>query len=91
MTEQVPAYQVVSTEDSQVYEPPKGWVRHKKINVRYADGTLTYVEVPLEPDWPQQAQALIEDHYAQHQAVMDTQGPMIQPPPRQRAARPLGQ
>lgn len=77
MEQQVPAYEVVSTQDSMMRNQTGLSVASKIINIRFMDGTHTHVEVPAVQGWSQQAQAAIEALYEEHVAVMSIKGPPV--------------
>lgn len=77
MNEQIAAYKVVSTQDTMAYDAQRGMIRHKRVNMRFADGTTTYVEVPHTPDWAAVAYRAMQEMYTQHYEVMGIEGPPI--------------
>lgn len=78
MDQSIPAYEVISTQDSQMRNQMGLSVPSKMINIRFADGTHSHVEVPAVAGWSQQAQAEIEALYEEHLAVMGIKGPPVQ-------------
>lgn len=78
--QQIPAYTVVSTQPVMIRDQSNLPVRGVRVNVRFADGSTNYVEVPFSPDWAQQAQQEIEQLHSNHHDVMSIQGPMIDHP-----------
>lgn len=77
MEQQVPAYEVLSTQDSMMRNQQGISVASKIVNVRFADGTHSHVEVPNVPNWSNEAKDAIEALYEEHLTVMSLKGPMV--------------
>lgn len=83
MTENmVPHYTVQSVQDTMVRNDQGLATQGKRVNVRFADGSLAYVEVPFDPQWHERAQQEIEALAEQHRQIMSLQGPMVEAPRR---------
>lgn len=90
MTEQqVPAFTVISTQDTNVPGENGLMVAGKRVNAVFADGSHTMVEVPYVPGWSDHAKELLDAQLEEHQAIMSHQGPMI-PAPRRRSGMTTG-
>jgi hypothetical protein len=74
MNEPKPHYMPISVEDVTDYDPMKGAIRAKKINYKLADGTVSYVTLPLESYTKEAVTAVLQDAADHHTAVMSIRG-----------------
>jgi hypothetical protein len=74
MNEPKPHYMPISVEDVTDYDPMKGAIRAKKINYKLADGTVSYVTVPLDLYTKDEVTAALQAAADHHVGVMSIRG-----------------
>lgn len=92
MEQTVPAYTIMQPTDTTMPDLTGRFVRAKRIPLRFADGTSTYLEVPLNEYNSDRVSQLANEAYATHQEVVSIEGPQVPKPQPIRVAPPvLGQ
>lgn len=74
-----PLYRVTQITDQLSFDPASGGGRVKRVNFQLADGTVSYVDVPLSEFNAANVQRLVEDHVEQLLAVKGIQAPTLPP------------
>ena len=76
-----PLWKVTHVDDSTMLGDRGGFQRSKKVYFQLADGTASFVEVPLTSFTKATVDSLIEQHVGSLLEVLNTQGPMMGPLP----------
>jgi hypothetical protein len=77
MNESKPHYMPISVEDVTDYDPMKGAIRAKKVNYKLADGTVSYITVPIETYTKEAVDRVLQEAADHHVEVMSIRGPSI--------------
>lgn len=65
-----PRYRPISVQDVSDYDPLHGPVRAKRVNFRLADGTTSYVVIPLHQYSADTVQQKLDAAATQHEEIM---------------------
>jgi hypothetical protein len=74
MNEPKPHYMPISVDDVADYDPMKGAIRAKKIIYKLADGTVSYVTLPLESYTKEAVDKALQEAADHHVSVMSIRG-----------------
>lgn len=72
-----PAWRVVKVDDTTIIVPGGGPVRAKRVTFTLADGSSSYVEVPLDQFTPTVIAGQITQMAKQHYSIIALEGPMM--------------
>jgi hypothetical protein len=67
-----PRYKPTHVIDSNSYDPVRGTHRTKQVHYRMADGTRSYVEIPVDQYGPEAVKEALDKAADVHEAVMQT-------------------
>lgn len=74
-----PAYRLTHVTDADSYSQQRGTHRVKQTHYVLADGTKSYVELPVDEHTAENVQAKVEEAAANHFDIMSLQGPPTVP------------
>jgi hypothetical protein len=74
MNEPKPHYMPISVEDVADHDPMKGVIRAKKINYKLADGTVSWITIPLESYTRETVDKALQEAADHHASVMSIRG-----------------